>query len=195
LTDSIKADTEAIWLRLLDAYERGAHTALGYDSWADYMQAEFGTSETHAHRLLDAGRVARAIEAHSPMGERPVSERVARELAPVLRAKGEEAVVEAWSEVVKEHGPEPTAEETRAVVNPRGKKLTTEQKRFGNNLSGMALCADYVSAFLQGRTKEDKQATARLLAVDEATMDAWIAWTDTIHLATRKLRRYLKEKP
>ncbi len=102
LTEAIKADAEKLWTRLLSAYERGVHTALGYPSWQAYMQAEFGAKSSASYRVLDAGRVAQAIEAHSPNGESPAirNESVARELVTVLREEGEEAVTEAWTDVV-----------------------------------------------------------------------------------------------
>ena len=34
LTDEVKADVIALWVKLLTLYEGGAHTALGYASWS-----------------------------------------------------------------------------------------------------------------------------------------------------------------
>jgi hypothetical protein len=115
LTDEVKADAAALWSKLLTLYEGKAHEALGYTSWADYYTEEFGESKSHGYRLLEAARVDRALT-DSPMGERPASERVAREMAPVLKDEGPEAVEEVWGEVVEEHGPAPTAAQVREVV-------------------------------------------------------------------------------
>jgi hypothetical protein len=71
LTERIKAHSGELWHLLLKAYERGAHAALGYGSWGAYFQAEFGGRQRRGYRLIDAGRVMRAIEGRSPIGERP----------------------------------------------------------------------------------------------------------------------------
>lgn len=110
LTDEVKADAAALWAKLLDLYEGGAHLALGYASWGIYYEAEFGGSKSAAYRILDAARVV------PQLGTAPVprSESVARELAP-LRAEPEQ-MREAWSEAVEQHGPEPTAAQVREIV-------------------------------------------------------------------------------
>lgn len=36
LTDQVKDDARALWAKLLDLKQRGAHIALGYSNWADY---------------------------------------------------------------------------------------------------------------------------------------------------------------
>lgn len=50
--------------------------------------------------------------------DRPSSDTVARELAPLLR-NGGDAVREAWEESVAEHGPDPTATQVRETVKRR----------------------------------------------------------------------------
>lgn len=206
LTDSIKADTESLWLRLLHAYEQGVHTALGYSSWGDYCQTEFGTGSNYAYRLLDAARVAKAIEEHLPIGK-PSNESVARQLVPLLKKKGEKAVADAWIEVVEEHGPEPTAEETHSTVTrrartPQGKKKkkpTREQEKFGNNLSAMALCAEYIIGTLggtvsHGASQADRAATKALVDVDEETLALWQNQARVINAALCRLRRHIARK-
>lgn len=112
LTDEVKKDAAALWTKLLHLYEGEAHTALGYSSWADYCAEEFDWSDATAYRLLGAANVV----AQLPMGSStPVTERVARELVPVLRDDPEQ-VPEVWGEVVEEHGEQPTAAEVREVV-------------------------------------------------------------------------------
>jgi hypothetical protein len=213
LTDSIKADVESLWDRLLSAYERGAHTALGYDSWADYMREEFGTAKTHSYQLLDAAKVARAIAQFAVANSTPPKgERVARELVPILKQKGEEAVADLWVEVVDEHGPEPTAEETRGVVvehqhrmaamakrqgkpGPRRKTLNRDQVEFGRNLRAMALCAEYASLKLASKTKAQRADRDDLLELDGATLREWQEAVRVIDNASRQLRRVTGIKP
>jgi hypothetical protein len=93
LTDEVKRDAQALWTKLLRLYEGGAHQALNYPSWAAYCEAEFEIGKSHAYRLLEAGHVLAALEAHSPMGDSVgLNERQARELAQVGRDHGPEAV-------------------------------------------------------------------------------------------------------
>jgi hypothetical protein len=182
LTDNIRTDIENLWTRLLDAYEKGAHLALGYPSWAEYCKVEFGTSSSRAYQLIDAARVSRAIEAHSTVVERPKSERVARALAPVLREEGEEAVSEAWQEVVQEHGPDATAAEVKRTVRRKNRPgLTAEQAQFANALTSMELAAQYIAAALKN---EDE-----ILNVSDETRDEWVRQTRAIDAAATRLRR------
>ena len=73
---------------------------LGYPSWGEYFEAEFGGKKTNAYQLLDAGRVVRAVDGHSAVAERP-TERQARELASLVKSSPEEAA-ELWTDVVEE---------------------------------------------------------------------------------------------
>ncbi len=98
LTDRVKADAVALWEKLLELYECGAHTALGYRSWAQYCSVEFDMGKSQAYRLLDSGRVIAVLD-ESPIGERPTSEAVARELVPVLRGDADH-LDEVWGQVV-----------------------------------------------------------------------------------------------
>ena len=122
LTDRIKARSEELWHLLLEAYEGAAHTALGYKSWGAYFEAEYGGGKSQAYRVLDAGRVVKAMEEDSPIGERPAipNEYVARELAPL---KGDpETMNRVWGGVVEEArktGEGVTAEKVRARVQER----------------------------------------------------------------------------
>ena len=124
LTDRIKVRSEELWHLLLEAYEGGAHTALGYSSWGAYFEDEFGGSSRHGYRLLDAGRVAKAIES----SDRAVTHRIptefeARELAPIAKQDPEEAA-ELWGDVIEEArqtGQDVTAEKVRAKVEEQKK--------------------------------------------------------------------------
>ncbi|HEY6775209.1 MAG TPA: hypothetical protein VI122_01745, partial [Thermoleophilaceae bacterium] len=115
LTDEVKADATALWVKLLRLYEGEAHTALGFKSWGAYYEAEFGRSDADAYRVLQAARVVGQLPIGSPQ---PANESVARELVPVLREDPAE-VEEVWAEVVELHGTSPTAAETRAVVEEK----------------------------------------------------------------------------
>lgn len=110
LTNEVKRDAEALWRKLIELYEGGAHTALNYPSWHEYCKAEFGFGRSHSYRLLEAGRVAGLVP-HGGMNERQ-----ARELTPVLRDEDEDAVVDLWCELREEFGEQLTAENVRTAV-------------------------------------------------------------------------------
>jgi phage N-6-adenine-methyltransferase len=108
----VKRDAQALWQKLVDLHGGGAHSALGYESWHAYCAAEFGFGRSHSYRLLDAGRVAAAVP---QLG----NEAQARELVPVLRDDGEEALLEVWRELRTEYGEEITAEQIQRAVRSR----------------------------------------------------------------------------
>ena len=109
--DLTKARAAEFWHLLLEAYEGGAHRALGHKSWGAYFEAEFGQSGRRGYEFLDAGRVVRAIETHCGIPQRP-NEGQANELAPLAKEKPEEAA-KIWEEVVEEHGEDVTAADVR----------------------------------------------------------------------------------
>jgi hypothetical protein len=115
LTDQVKRDAQDLWAKLLALYEGGAHFALGYSSWGDYFEAEFGGDASQGYRILDAARVQEALAAHSPNGERNLAlpESHAREVAVVLREEGAEAAAEVVREVRAEKGEQATAADYR----------------------------------------------------------------------------------
>jgi hypothetical protein len=126
LTDEVRADAAALWTKLWALYKGDAHISLGYSSWAEYCAEEFDFSKSRAYQLLDAGRVIEQI-IDSTIVDRPGSEAVARELAPVLR-DDPDRVPEVWGEVVDEHGPKPTAAQVHAHVRSKA-EANTGRKR------------------------------------------------------------------
>jgi hypothetical protein len=154
LTDEVKADAAALWRKMLRLYEGNAHLALGFKSWGSYYAAEFGGGRAYGYRLLDAARVLEQLHPptdangewqphstalQSPMGDSP-SERVAREMVPLLR-NGGDAVREAWEETVGRHGPEPTAVQVREVVLERQDGSRPESPRQPSWAARMQLLA------------------------------------------------------
>lgn len=85
LTDEIRGAAERVWSLLLEAHDRQAWSALGYSTWADYVQAEFDMSRSRSYQMLDQGRVIRAIEEVTGVSTKvDISEREARDLKPHL---------------------------------------------------------------------------------------------------------------
>lgn len=84
LTDRIKGAAEQLWSLLLEAHERGAWAALGYECWRDYAQAEFGMSQSRAYQIIDQGRVIREIAAATGSTYVEITEAAARDIKPHL---------------------------------------------------------------------------------------------------------------
>jgi hypothetical protein len=133
LTDEVKADAQKLWAKLLSLYEGGAHTALGYTSWADYCQQEFHMSQGRAYQLLRAARVVECTTVHS-LQVTPESEAIARELVPLLN--NPKALNLAWNEAVREANGVPTAQVVREIV-ARMLPFTINEKKPLHDLEGI----------------------------------------------------------
>lgn len=114
LTDEVKADAQALWVKMELLYTAEAHKALGFKSWGAYCAVEFECSSSRAYELLDAGRVVRILGSGSPERPIPATEAVANELA-ILRDEPE-AMAATWTEAIETHGEKPTAAQVREVV-------------------------------------------------------------------------------
>jgi hypothetical protein len=146
LTDEVKADAHALWRKLVALYEGGAHTALGYSSWGDYCKTEFDMGQSRSYQLLDAGRVANALD--STIVERPLNEAQARELVPLL--DDEAGLVEVVREVRAEHGEQLTAEKVRTAVEKKRPPLQVARRDEGQQVSEsdfLKLVTDALTAF------------------------------------------------
>lgn len=86
-TDLLKFDLERVWDSVTEAYVRGAHRALGYDSWDDYCRTEFGSSRLGLPReeraeavksLREAGLSLRAISSATGADVKTVRSDLAR---------------------------------------------------------------------------------------------------------------------
>jgi hypothetical protein len=68
ITEAIRSAATVTFLLLTEAHNRNAHRALGYDTWAEYVQTEFEMSPQRSYQLLDLGKVINEIEAVLPEG-------------------------------------------------------------------------------------------------------------------------------
>jgi hypothetical protein len=86
LTERIRSTSRQMCLLLLEAHERRAWLALGYQSWRRYVGDELQLSRSRSYELLDQGRVVRAIQAAAGVSEVPdISAFAAAQLKPHLR--------------------------------------------------------------------------------------------------------------
>lgn len=65
LTDLIRGAAEDLWKLLHEAHERKAWQALGYSSWAAYVETEFDMTRQHANRLVAQAEIVKELEAAS----------------------------------------------------------------------------------------------------------------------------------
>lgn len=85
LTDTIRSAADVLWVLIARAHAGKAWLALGYATWADYVETEFDMSRSRSYQLLDQGRVVREIESAVPNGTKVMlSEAAARDLKGVL---------------------------------------------------------------------------------------------------------------
>jgi hypothetical protein len=152
----MKHDAERLWRKLAELRDGKADEVLGYKTWHAYCAAEFDIGKSRSYQLLDAGRVARALD--STIVERVINEGQARELAPLR--DDHEAIREVWTEVVATHS-EPTAADVRAAVSRRKPARSTKPQPPAHYLTDLVsddaadnLRTQLVLWFEQGRTIE-----------------------------------------
>lgn len=85
-----------------------------YATFESYCQAQFGLGRSRAYQLIDLVEVRAALSTGVDAPAEPVSDLVARQLAP-LRDEPE-AMREVWAEAVQQHGPRPTPTQIREIV-------------------------------------------------------------------------------
>lgn len=111
LTDTIRSTSEVLYVLLARAHAGKAYRALGYGTFAEYVQEEFAMSRSRAYQVLDQARVVAAIEAAAPTGaDLPaISEAAARDLksiigevVPEIKARTENLPADAAGEIVEE---------------------------------------------------------------------------------------------
>lgn len=129
LTKRIKAATDEVWDLLLEAWNAKAWASLGYKSWKDYTATEFDISKSRAYQLVNQGLVIKRLREASTTVDYStsyVSEREARDIAPILEEVADEVreqvaagvpASEAVRSAVEHHRPAPV---TRARFNDGG---------------------------------------------------------------------------
>jgi hypothetical protein len=162
-------------------------------TFATYLDERWQISRARGYQLIDAASVVDAVSTMVDKGLSTVerhaqlSERAARELAPVLRDHGEEAVADVWETVREINGDRPTAAQARAVVqglkNPASEADLEEQGVQADRPFARRPClrvsalreADVVSvlpAHVLEQARRILDAEARRLLTDELDVDA-----------------------
>lgn len=68
ITEAIRSAATVTFILLAQAHEHNAHKALGYETWAEYVQGEFDMSAQRSYQLLDLSKVVNEIETVTPEG-------------------------------------------------------------------------------------------------------------------------------
>lgn len=68
VTDAIRSAATATYILLAQAHQGKAYRALGYDTWAEYVRAEFEISSQRSYQLLDLSKAVKMIESAAPEG-------------------------------------------------------------------------------------------------------------------------------
>lgn len=124
LTDRIRQAADDLWALLLQAYEGGAWTALGYRTWEAYVRAEFDMSRARAYQLVDQGFVLRELEKAAGVSTTvDISEREARDLKPHL-----EVVKDAIRQAVENVPEERVAEIVTEVVEQERSRIIRQRQ-------------------------------------------------------------------
>jgi hypothetical protein len=106
LTQRIKRSAEATCKLLAEAHERKAWKPLGYKSWKAYAEAEFGMSESNAHRLLNQAHVTKALTAASGNARTPARGSPTARQAERIKPKLDDATTEVRQRVEAGETPE-----------------------------------------------------------------------------------------
>lgn len=68
ITEAIRATATATFVLLDRAHRHKAHKALGYETWAAYVEKEFDMSVQRSYQLLDLSKAVAMIEEATPEG-------------------------------------------------------------------------------------------------------------------------------
>jgi hypothetical protein len=121
------AELEAVVERGLDTFAEVGRALLEirderlyretHGTFEAYLRQRWGMSRRRGYQLIDAARVSTVVDTAGLPA--PPSERVARELAPVLRAEGEQAVVEVVRSLRAKYGDRVTHKVVEEAVSER----------------------------------------------------------------------------
>ena len=138
ITDTIRNAVDVVWMLIARAHAGRAWSALGYESWADYVKEEFNMSRSRSYQLLDQARVVAEIEGAVPEGTViSITEAAARDLKGVL-----EEVVPEIRERTAGLDPEDASDVLAEIVEEQRERLREQQEAADDD--------DYEDGYLGG---------------------------------------------
>jgi hypothetical protein len=195
LTNRIKDAVESLWSLLLEAHERKAWLALGYETWQAYVETEFNMARSRSYQLLDQGRVVRALRGAAVSTSVDITEAEARDIKPVLpqvveqvRTKIETGTppVEAVKEAVEE-AREFKRTDTPVIPITRKEEITPAPRTARTDTRALT---EFIKAALSASTATDEQIAA--LNANDLMLGGLVTARD---LADRIIRRHSKSGP
>ncbi len=118
-----------------------------HKTFESYLRDRWDISRSYAHRTIEAAQVVAML----PDGNKPATEAVARELAPLK--DDPEAMAETWASVNELH-PEPTAPQVREAVrgNWQGQYARAKPETYEKRDEHVAAMNDYATLIAEAKT-------------------------------------------
>jgi DNA repair ATPase RecN len=178
LTERINATAGELCLLLVEAHDREAWRALGYDSWRDYATAELQVSQARAYQILDHGRITLALagavadEGNDDFSTKvEITERAARDIKPILP----EVVQEVKARVKKGADPvkvvREVVQEAREIVGAIRPDADPEPDMLAE-LEAAHRELEQLRGEVDALTKDDRAAEVRRLSAKAAQLNA-----------------------
>jgi len=163
ITKRIRNGFDALGALLLQAQDRKAWKALGYENWESYWKQEFGYTRQRYYQLVDQGKVAKELAAATGdlSTSVDISEAAARDIKPVL----EETKAEIKARI--EAGEDPKKAVAETVKAKRTAKAAAKQPA-GPDHSAFH---EQQAAALPQFVKDHQQATAEWRARAKAEQE------------------------
>lgn len=124
ITEAIRASATATYILLAQAHAGKAYKALGYKTWADYVNEEFEISSSRSYQLLDLSKAVKMIEEAAPEGT-PVklTEAQARGIKKELPK-----ITEQIKEATKDKSPSEAAEMIDEIIDEAREQRKADEK-------------------------------------------------------------------
>jgi len=124
ITEAIRASATATYILLAQAHAGKAYKALGYSTWADYVNEEFSISSSRSYQLLDLSKAVKMIEEASPEGtEVKLTEAQARGIKKELPR-----ITEQIKEATKDKSPTEAAEMIDEIIDEAREQRKADEK-------------------------------------------------------------------
>lgn len=128
ITEAIRSSATATYILLSQAHAHKAHKALGYETWADYVTAEFDITTQRSYQLLDLSRAVAMIEEVVPEGTSvKLTEAQARDIKRELPNITEQIALE-----TQDQSPEEASESVDRIINDIREQKKSDDKELEN---------------------------------------------------------------
>lgn len=126
ITKRIRENFSECLSLIVEAHDRKAWAALGYDSWGAYAVGELDFSRQRGYQLLSFAKTAETLQGVSTMVDTPESERQTRPMDGLSDADKKAA----WKSATKAANGQPTGKQVAAAVEKRKAKKEPAEATF-----------------------------------------------------------------